>query len=157
VRSSRSPLPLGLLSIVFVASLAVMAIACSSSGSNTTPTTTSGAAVIPTTQAPASSAPPPSASGADLGGTWTGHYSGAFTGTFTLTWHQSGSKLSGTIDLSTDGSPQINGTVTDNTIKFGTVGSTAITYSGTVSGNSMSGTYTVGGSGGGSWSANKSS
>jgi hypothetical protein len=39
------------------------------------------------------------------------------------------------------------------------VGSTAITYSGTVSGNSMSGTYkvkTASGSVGGPWSATKS-
>jgi hypothetical protein len=40
-------------------------------------------------------------------------------------------------------------------IQFGTLGSTAITYSGTVSGSSMSGTYKVGGAQGGNWSASK--
>lgn len=152
-RSSGSPLSASLLSIAVLASLAMMAAACSSSNTPTTTTT----AVIPTTPAviPTTPAPASSTSGTDLSGTWSGHYSGAFSGTFTLTWQQSSSKLSGTIDLSSDGSPQINGTVTGDTIKFGTVGSTAITYSGTVSGDSMTGTYTVGGSTGGSWSANK--
>ncbi len=52
----------------------------------------------------------------------------------------------------------INGTVHGNAIRFGTVGSTAITYSGTVSGSSMSGTYqlhTTSGTPGGPWSASK--
>ena len=46
------------------------------------------------------------------------------------------------------------------TISFGTVGSQAITYSGSVAGGSMSGTYKVqtpNGSVGGSWSATKGS
>jgi hypothetical protein len=132
-----------------------MATACSDS--NPTPTTSSAPAVIPSTPAVVVPTTPAPTSGADLSGTWSGHYSGAFSGTFTLTWQQTGSKLSGTIDLSSDGSPKINGTLTGNTITFGTVGSTAITYSGTVSGTSMSGTYTVGGSAGGSWSATKTS
>jgi hypothetical protein len=153
--SSWSPLSFGLLSTALVASLALMAAACSSSNSTTTPTTTTATVAIPITPAPASSA-----SAADLSGTWSGHYSGAFSGTFTLTWQQSGSTLSGTIKLSSGQSPSINGAVTGNTIRFGTVGSTAITYSGTVSGTSMSGTYTVKtgtGSAGGPWSANKTS
>jgi len=45
--------------------------------------------------------------------------------------------------------------VVNGTIRFGTVGSLAITYSGSVSGNSMSGTYQVGGSNGCPWSASK--
>ena len=43
-----------------------------------------------------------------------------------------------------------------SSIQFGTVGSSAITYTGTVSGNSMSGSYQTPG-GGGSWSAHKTS
>jgi hypothetical protein len=43
-----------------------------------------------------------------------------------------------------------------STIRFGTVGSSAITYSGTASGKSMSGTYHTPG-GGGTWSAHKTS
>jgi hypothetical protein len=45
--------------------------------------------------------------------------------------------------------------VTGGSIKFGTVGSAAISYTGTVSGRSMSGTYKVNGSGGGPWHATK--
>ena len=59
-------------------------------------------------------------------------------------------------DLSTDGTPSVNGTVSGSSIRFGTVGSSAITYTGTVSGNSMSGSYQTPG-GGGSWSAHKTS
>jgi hypothetical protein len=151
--SIRSPLAAALLLTTVLSLLAVAAVACSSSSqpSTTAPTTPGGAS--PTASPPASSA-------ADLSGTWSGTYSGAFKGTFTLTWQQSGSKLSGTINLSSGGSPHINGTVNGGTIRFGTVGSTAITYSGSVSGNSMSGTYKVktnGGSVGGPWSATKSS
>jgi hypothetical protein len=132
--------------------LAVAAVACSSSNEPTSTQSTTPAASSPTSN------PPPSSGGTDLSGTWKGHYSGAFNGTFTLNWQQSGSTLSGTIHLSSGQSPPINGAVTGDTIRFGTVGSTAITYSGTVSGNSMSGTYKVktsSGSVGGPWSASK--
>ena len=92
-----------------------------------------------------------------LSGTWSGKYSGAYHGTFTLNWTQSGSKLSGTIKLSTQRSKlSLNGTVRGSTIRFGTVGSAAITYSGSVSGKSMSGSYRTPG-GGGPWSAHKTS
>jgi hypothetical protein len=65
--------------------------------------------------------------------------------------------LSGTIKLSTERSKLgLNGTVRGSTIRFGTVGSAAITYSGSVSGKSMSGSYHTPG-GGGSWSAHKTS
>jgi hypothetical protein len=97
--------------------------------------------------------------GADLSGTWDGSYDGAYKGTFTLDWQQTGTKLTGTIELpSLGGSVPINGTVAGDTIKFGTVGSTNIQYSGSVSGDSMSGSYKVltgGGSVGGSWKANR--
>jgi len=97
--------------------------------------------------------------GADLSGTWDGSYDGAYKGTFTLDWQQSGTKLSGTIDLpSLGGSVPIDGTVAGDTITFGTVGSTNIRYSGSVSGDSMSGSYKVlgsGGSAGGTWKANR--
>lgn len=149
----------GALLAIFVSVLAVTAVACSSaktpsSNSSAPPT---GAATSPSAAAQASS--PASSTG--LSGTWSGHYSGAYTGTFTLTWQQSGSKLSGTIDVSEiGGSVPLNGTVNGDAITFGTVGSTVIQYSGTVSGNSMSGTYkiqTSSGSVGGPWSASRSS
>jgi hypothetical protein len=92
-----------------------------------------------------------------LSGTWSGKYGGAYHGTFTLHWTQSGSRLSGTIKLSNSSSkPRVTGTVHGSTIRFGTVGSAAITYSGSVSGKSMSGSYHTQG-GGGSWSAHKTS
>lgn len=95
-----------------------------------------------------------------LSGTWSGHYSGAYSGNFTVRWRQSGSRLHGTIHLSNPGDTlPINGTVNGSSISFGTVGSTAITYTGTVSGNSMSGSYkvhTTNGATGGPWSAAKS-
>jgi hypothetical protein len=54
----------------------------------------------------------------------------------------------------------IHGTVEGASIRFGTVGSESITYSGSVSGNSMSGTWKIeaGGRamGGGSWKASRS-
>ena len=91
-----------------------------------------------------------------LTGTWSGTYRGAFRGTFTLHWTQSKSRLTGTIKLSSNvGRTNITGTVQGRTIRFGTVGTTnAITYSGSVSGTSMRGTYKAGGAGG-SWSAHK--
>jgi hypothetical protein len=90
-----------------------------------------------------------------LTGTWSGTYNGAYRGTFTLHWTQSKSQLTGTIKLSNVGRLNIAGSVRGTTIRFGTVGNArAITYSGSVSGTSMSGTYKAGGAGG-SWSAHK--
>jgi hypothetical protein len=95
------------------------------------------------------------AGGSSLTGTWSGTYRGAYHGTFTLHWTQSGSRLTGTIKLSSVGRTNITGSVRGSTIRFGTVGNAnAITYSGSVSGKSMSGTYKTGGVGG-SWSAHK--
>lgn len=153
--SSQQGRSFGLLSIFLVATLAVVTAACSKS-SPPAETTSSPPGVIATSPPPTSAASTPAPTGTDLSGTWKGSYSGSFSGTFTLQWTQDGSKLTGTIDLSTDGTPDINGSVTGNTIQFGTVGSSAITYTGTVNGDSMSGSYKVGGSAGGSWNATKS-
>ena len=154
-RSTRRPRP---LLVALLATLALVAIGCSSSN-NTEPTATSAATSPPAVATPSVSSPAssPTAAAGELSGTWSGKYSGAYNGTFTLTWTQKGPALKGTINLSTAGTLNINGAVTGNTIAFGTVGSTAITYTGTVSGDSMSGTYQVAGSGGGPWSATKTS
>ncbi len=91
-----------------------------------------------------------------LAGTWSGHYSGAFSGTFTLHWKQSGSRLSGSITLSSpSGKYGITGSVHGSAIQFGAVGAGA-TYTGSVSGKSMSGSYKSP-QGGGTWSAHKTS
>jgi hypothetical protein len=139
-----------------VAMLAVMTAACSSNNPPTESSTSSPPAGIATSPPPTSEASSPPPAGTDLSGTWKGTYSGSFNGTFTLNWTQSGDKLTGTIDLSTAGTSPINGTVTGSSIQFGTVGSQAITYTGTVNGDSMSGSYKVGGAAGGSWNASKS-
>jgi hypothetical protein len=95
------------------------------------------------------------AAGGSLTGTWSGTYRGAYHGTFTLHWTQVSSRLTGTIKLSSVGRTNITGSVRGSTIRFGTVGNaSAITYSGSVSGKSMSGTYKTGGVGG-TWSAHK--
>jgi len=127
---------------------AVIAQSSSASASSAPASTTSAATSAAATN-----------SGA-LSGAWRGQYSGSYQGTFNLNWQQSSSKLSGTIQLSNPGTTvPIHGSVNGSTISFGTVGSTSITYSGSVSGNSMSGTYTVAtanGSTGGTWSASRS-
>jgi len=89
-----------------------------------------------------------------LAGTWSGTYNGAFSGTFKLHWTKTGSHLGGSITLSNpSGSYGINGSVHGTAIKFGAVGAGA-TYTGKVSGKSMSGNYETP-KGGGTWSAHK--
>jgi len=64
--------------------------------------------------------------------------------------------LNGDIALSSPNKTlHVNGNVAGSAITFGAVG--GVVYSGTVSGNSMSGNYAVPGGGGtGTWSATKS-
>ena len=143
--------------IALSAGLVLALGACSSSSSDSG--STSSTSAPPTSTAPVATSA--AAHTGDLSGTWSGQYDGTFQGTFVLDWQQSGSNLSGTIKLSSEsGTDDVNGTVNGGTISFGTVGSQAITYSGSVSGDSMSGTYKVqtsNGSVGGSWSATKGS
>ncbi len=147
---------------VFAIPAALLVAACSSSPESApalqAPTAkavaqaTSAAPVAST--APSTAAPAP----AGLSGTWSGQYSGAYQGSFTLTWTQSGSKLTGTIKISAPASTMsINGSVQGDSISFGTVGSYGITYSGKVSGGAMSGSYQVrdGNQSTGPWSASK--
>lgn len=89
-----------------------------------------------------------------LGGKWKGQYSGAVSGHFTLHWKQTGTKLSGSITLSSPkGNYGISGSVHHSKIKFGAVGVGA-TYKGTWKGSKMSGSWNSP-EGGGSWSAHK--
>lgn len=148
---------------------ALLLAACSSSQNAATAVHTSTAkaaaaapAAATAAAAPAASTAPSSAapSPAGLSGTWSGHYNGSYQGTFTLTWTQTGSKLSGTIKISAPASTMgIHGAVDGSSISFGTVGSYGITYTGKISGGSMSGSYQVadGSGGGGPWSAAKAS
>jgi hypothetical protein len=148
---------------VLLVGCAVLLAGCSSgkSKSNITvpPVATNLSALSSSTAPPTSTAPTTAATtaaAAGLSGSWSGQYSGAFTGTFQLSWQQTGSTLSGTITLSTSGTVPLTGTVNGSQINFGTVGSAAITYTGTVSGSSMSGSYQINGAAGGPWSATKS-
>jgi hypothetical protein len=139
-----------------IGAAALLLAACSSSSTSTNTTTkttaTHSAAAQPA--APATSAP--AAASGPLSGKWNGQYGGSYTGTFVLHWLQAGSKLNGHINISAPQSTlPIHGSVNGSSIQFGTVGSYAITYTGTVSGNSMSGTYKVGSVQGGNWSASK--
>lgn len=155
-KSSRSAgrttrlLPLSLIIVAAVSS------ACSSGGTNAQSTPPSSPPTT-TVSSPANSPSSPSTtSQTDLSGHWKGQYSGAYSGTFSLTWQQNGSKLTGTITLSSTPAPQdLTGTVSGDKITFGTVGSTAVQYSGTVSGNTMSGKYEVAGQKGGNWTASR--
>ncbi|HZC71317.1 MAG TPA: hypothetical protein VE442_11540 [Jatrophihabitans sp.] len=139
---------------------------CSASGNATARTSGASLSVLPAPRHSQvahrlSSSPPAPSSAAtgELSGSWRGRYSGAYSGTFKLSWQQSGAKLRGTIHLSTPNyTLPINGKLSGGTISFGTVGSLAITYSGSVSADSMSGNYQVhasGSSDGGPWSATK--
>src|ERR1700742_5113705 len=67
-----------------------------------------------------------------LSGSWSGQYSGKYSGTFTLKWTQTGSKLKGSIALSSEGGKiAVRGTLKGTAISFGTVGGDqVITYKG---------------------------
>ena len=86
----------------------------------------------------------------NLTGTWVGTWMndpewGGANGGFTLQMVQKGSKISGTIDLTgptCNRHGTIDGTLSGKEITFGLVSTTRdTTFSGTVSGNSMSGTW----------------
>jgi len=142
--------------------IALLATGCSSGSAssaaatvNNVATAAKSAEAAASTAAAAPSTTTPATAG-DLTGTWNGTYNGNYSGTFTVKWTQSGSKVNGTIALPSVGTTeQLNGTVSGDKITFGTVGSFAVTYSGTFSGNSMSGTYNVASSPAGNWSASK--
>jgi hypothetical protein len=143
---------------VTIGATALLLAACSSSSTsgNTSTNTTATHSAPAQPAAPASSAPAAVAAAGPLTGLWNGHYGGSYQGTFALHWRESGSKLNGHIHISNPASSlPIHGSVSGRSIQFGTVGSYAITYTGTVSGGSMSGTYKVGGAQGGNWSASK--
>ena len=96
-----------------------------------------GATAIPTSipapTATATMAPP------DLSGTWTGLCTGPFDGFCSLTWTQTANALDGTFMLPRQ-SVHISGNVTGSTISFRAVG--IVTFTGTLSGATISGSYT---------------
>jgi hypothetical protein len=88
------------------------------------------------TPTPTAPLPPP-----DLSGTWTGLCTGPFTDGCWITWMQTGDDAyDGTFTLSPHDTIHISGNLNGSTIRFGDVG--VMTFSGTLSGSTMSGSYT---------------
>ncbi|MEX2458846.1 MAG: hypothetical protein WD770_07650, partial [Actinomycetota bacterium] len=85
--------------------------------------------------------------GGGLTGTWTGIARSHFgdTAAFTVDLVQTGNKVTGDLHIPTancNKEAKVSGTVSGSSINFGVVqGDTSSTFSGTVSGNSMSGTW----------------
>ena len=171
-RSRRPHLRRGLFAGAVVM-LAVVTGACGGGASNGA-AAPSSAAPIPTSSAPSvPTSTQPSLSGVatpqvDVAaggmqgpwdGTWTSTSSPGTDGTFHIDFTQAGGQLNGTITVTdtpcfTAGT--IFGVLEGNSIKFGAVNSGQnLNYTGTVSGTSMSGTYSAPrcGNGKGTWEA----
>jgi hypothetical protein len=104
-----------------------------------------------TTPEPSQSATP----GTGFAGTWWGVYSGPDDARFTVHWSQFGRRLLiGSISLSNPPRTEaVRGALNGHAISFHTSGPDRIVFVGTVAGQSMFGSYSRGGSAGGSWSA----
>jgi hypothetical protein len=145
---------------VLAATVIVVVGACSSAATPgpTQPPANTSAIPSTATQPPATaiatsvpSAPAATASAAlpGLGGTWHGTWTNTTpdksSGTFVINWTQNGSALSGSIVVKGTpclGNATITGALDGSAISFGAVsGATNIAYDGTVSGNTMKGTY----------------
>lgn len=161
------PLTRALSTLVLVA--AAITGCATSSDTSSPPQATSTPSASSTTPTVATTSPGPSQSGTptqqpDLAGSWSGtwanHQPDQATGTFRIVWKQKGAVLAGTISIAgtpclSDGT--ISGVVHGSSIKFGVVsGQAKVAYTGTVSGDTMSGTYaTACGNARGQWSASR--
>ena len=122
-------------------------------GASATPSASATPTPTPTPVVTPSASPVPSATPSATGlgalsGAWMGTWaneSPAAVGTFTLTWAQQGSLLVGAIGVTGSNcisAGNVTGNIDGNKISFGAVeGTKTITYVGTVSGNTMTGTY----------------
>jgi hypothetical protein len=139
--------------IVLLGGLSACTAVNPNTGASPTPSVTASptSSPSPVVTPSATSTPNPSATG--LGalsgawmGTWTNETPTPAVGTFTLTWAQQGTLLVGAIGVTGSNciaAGNVTGSVDGNKISFGAVeGTKLITYVGTVSGNTMSGTYT---------------
>jgi len=99
-------------------------------------------APIQATAIPTSTPTAPQASPSlNLSGTWAGLCTGPFNGFCSLTWTRTAHALDGTFMLSSPpDNLHISGNLTGSTISFGAGG--VATFTGTVSGSTMSGSYT---------------
>ncbi len=131
-----------------------------------TPATPGSAATeAPTTEAPTPTLIIDPTPEGDLSGVWSGTWTSTnpddgSTGTFEIQWAQAGSALSGTITV--NGTPclttgAITGTLAGDAIEFGSIqGQFDVDFSGTVAGETMSGTYSTScGPAEGDWEAAK--
>jgi hypothetical protein len=92
----------------------------------------------PPTPTPSATETPPSV---DLSGAWLGLCTGPFNGFCSVTWTQTANSLDGTFMLSSPPDTlHISGNLTGSTISFGAVG--VVTFTGSLSGSTMSGSYT---------------
>jgi hypothetical protein len=135
--------PMSILRVVFVAAVASIAAACS------------------TTPSPKTAPPPPAAAKVtDVSGTWELNVespmgSRASDAIFTQTGETLGGKM-----VSPRGEVPLTGTISGDTVKFGINvnvqgQSLQIDYSGTVTGDTMSGTVVFGSFGDGKWTGKK--
>ncbi len=149
-----------------VIALVLFAVACGGDSSSTTISPAVGDDITTSPPAGSVSAMPSddSSEGAIQGrwnGTWTSTSSPGLNGTFHIDFTQAGEQLTGDITISdtpciTTGT--ITGKLAGDRITFGAVqGAQTIAYTGTISGTSMSGTYSAPqcGNGKGDWKASK--
>jgi hypothetical protein len=139
--------------IVLLGGLSACTAINANPGASATPSATASPTPSPTltaTVTPAATATAtPSATGLGaLSGAWMGTWANetpAAIGTFTLTWAQQGTLLVGAIGVTGSNcisAGNVTGNLDGNKISFGAVeGTKTITYVGTVSGNTMTGTY----------------
>jgi hypothetical protein len=146
--SVRRTIPIMLAALV----LATTAAACSDepaltsgpTGGSTSPATTTGSTTTEETT------PPPS-NAESLAGKWDGSWQNSSpdssSGTFELEWQQDGDTLSGTIEVRGTGcfdEGSVDGTLNGSQIEFGIVsGGAKITYTGAVTNDGLSGTYSA--------------
>lgn len=154
--------------LVVLLCLAILGTACGGGNATQSPPTSPPATAGQETTPPSTSetqTPPPATSSGGVSGTWNGVWESTkfppASGVFQIVLTQSGDQISGSILVaSTTCVPHgtISGSLNGNTINFGTVeGAHTVTYTGAISGVSMSGTYKAPDCGGdaGKWHASK--
>ncbi len=150
---------------MLLASCCLVAVSCSggTSDTNSTGVATVQAGGGSSTAAPTSSASAGGGTGASVidgswNGTWTSTAGDGSSGTFTVVFAATGSAVTGTLKISEpclDGA-KVTGTLNGGSIDFGAVqGQCQVAYKGTVNGDQMSGTYSLGAAGG-NWEAARS-
>lgn len=123
----------------------------STSTANPSPVTTAPASTAASTPAADTSSATSSAPASkdDIAGDWSGTFANTTTGakgTFTVKFTRQGETITGNITINgTDGGAgNITGKLSGNKITFGTITGSTISFEGSFSGNSMSGTYKAG-------------